>query len=53
MAPSRYEDTSDRLPVLYMLDGQNLMDEATSAFGEEWGVDESLSRLIEAKKIPR
>lgn len=50
--PPGYEASTDRLPVLYMLDGQNLMDEATAAFGEEWGVDESLFELIETKKIP-
>ncbi|MBF9237965.1 alpha/beta hydrolase [Hymenobacter sp. BT683] len=33
-----------RYPVLYMHDGQNVFDEATSYSGE-WGVDETLDRL--------
>jgi predicted alpha/beta superfamily hydrolase len=35
-----------RFPVLYLLDGQNLFDSATSAFGIEWGIDESLMHGI-------
>lgn len=41
-----------RFPVLYMLDGQNLFDSATSAFGVEWQVDESLMRGIATGEIP-
>ena len=33
-----------RYPVLYLHDGQNVFDAATS-FGSEWGVDETLDRL--------
>ncbi|MBF9222345.1 alpha/beta hydrolase [Hymenobacter ruricola] len=33
-----------RYPVLYLHDGQNVFDEATS-FSGEWGVDETLDRL--------
>lgn len=33
-----------RYPVLYLHDGQNVFDEATS-FGGEWGVDETLDKL--------
>ena len=33
-----------RYPVLYLHDGQNVFDAATS-FGGEWGVDETLDRL--------
>ena len=33
-----------RYPVLYMHDGQNVFDAATS-FGGEWGVDEALDKL--------
>lgn len=40
--PENYEtDTKKRYPVLYMHDGQNLFDDATS-FSGEWGVDEFL-----------
>ena len=38
-----------RYPVLYMHDGQNLFDAATSAYGE-WGVDECLDSLIRVGK---
>lgn len=42
--PASYEDSGKRYPVLYMHDGQNLFDDATSYVGE-WGVDETLNRL--------
>ena len=41
-----------RYPVLYMHDGQNVFDEATS-FSGEWGVDEALDRLRAAGQDPR
>lgn len=45
--PPDYETSADRYPVLYMHDGQNLMDPRTTAFGNpEWGVDETAQRLI-------
>jgi predicted alpha/beta superfamily hydrolase len=36
-----------RFPVVYMHDGQNLFDPKTSYAGVDWGVDETLTRLIE------
>jgi predicted alpha/beta superfamily hydrolase len=39
--PEGYEVSQDRYPVLYMHDGQNVFDDATSYSGE-WGVDEFL-----------
>ncbi|MBK8610381.1 MAG: alpha/beta hydrolase [Chitinophagaceae bacterium] len=45
--PEGYSKTKKHYPVLYMHDGQNLFDAATSAYGE-WGVDECLDSLIEA-----
>jgi predicted alpha/beta superfamily hydrolase len=39
--PPSYARTSRRYPVLYMHDGQNLFDRATS-FGDEWEVDQTL-----------
>lgn len=39
------------LPVLYMLDGQNLFDPATSSFGADWAVDEAADSLIRAGAI--
>lgn len=42
--PPDYHTTSKKYPVLYMHDGQNLFDAATS-FSGEWEVDESLNSL--------
>ena len=42
--PRSYQTSERRYPVLYMHDGQNLFDAATSYAGE-WGVDESLDAL--------
>ncbi|MFH4964813.1 alpha/beta hydrolase-fold protein [Gaetbulibacter sp. M235] len=42
--PPNYETSSKRFPVLYMHDGQNVFDNATSYAGE-WEVDETLNRL--------
>lgn len=42
--PPSYANGRKRYPVLYMHDGQNLFDSATS-FSGEWGVDEALQRL--------
>ncbi len=44
--PPGYETGKKHYPVMYLQDGQNLFDEATTAFGEEWGVDECLDTLI-------
>lgn len=40
-----------RFPVLYMHDGQNLFDAATSAFGVEWGIDETAQALVRAGEV--
>ncbi len=42
--PPGYRTSQRRYPVLYMQDGQNLFDAATSYAGE-WGVDETLDSL--------
>lgn len=42
--PESYSSSTKKYPVLYMHDGQNVFDEATSAYGE-WGVDEALDSL--------
>jgi predicted alpha/beta superfamily hydrolase len=39
--PPSYNRSQRRYPVIYMHDGQNLFDRATS-FGEEWEVDQTL-----------
>lgn len=36
----------DRYPVLYMHDGQNLFDPRLSYTGVDWGVDETMTRLV-------
>ena len=47
--PPSYEAATDRrYPVIYMHDGQNLFDDATSYAGE-WGVDETLDRLARTR----
>src|SRR5436305_11263085 len=40
-----------RYPVLYLHDGQNVFDAATSFGGVEWGVDETAQRLIRQNLI--
>jgi predicted alpha/beta superfamily hydrolase len=48
--PADYNSSKKHYPVLYMHDGQNLFDNATAAFGEEWGVDETIDSLTAAGK---
>jgi len=43
--PPDYSDSKKKYPVLYMHDGQNLFDNATSYAGE-WGVDEYLDSIL-------
>ncbi|SCM82861.1 Carbohydrate esterase family 1 protein (fragment) [uncultured Sporomusa sp.] len=47
--PPGYEQSERGYPVLYMHDGQNLFDMATSYSGE-WQVDESLNRLCQENR---
>lgn len=42
--PPSYEGADSNYPVIYMHDGQNLFDDATSFVGE-WGVDELLNEI--------
>jgi predicted alpha/beta superfamily hydrolase len=46
LPPSYNENSAKHYPVLYMHDGQNLFNAATSAFGTEWQVDENINRLV-------
>jgi predicted alpha/beta superfamily hydrolase len=39
-------------PVLYMQDGQNLFDEATSTGHGEWQMDDTVEHLVGAFKVP-
>ena len=50
--PPNYEaDINRRYPVIYMHDGQNIFDPATSSFGTDWSVDETVDELIKKKSI--
>jgi predicted alpha/beta superfamily hydrolase len=46
LPPSYNENAAKRYPVLYMHDGQNLFDAKTASYGVEWGVDETINRLV-------
>ena len=48
--PPNYDQFNNKYPVLYMHDGQNVFDLATSYSGE-WEVDETLNRLSNTKGI--
>lgn len=41
--PDDYDRTVDRLPVIYMHDGQNIFEPGHAYGGQEWGVDEALA----------
>lgn len=47
--PESYQNSTKKYPVLYMHDGQNVFDDATS-FSGEWGVDETLDSIAGKKK---
>ncbi|HEY0479537.1 MAG TPA: alpha/beta hydrolase-fold protein [Kofleriaceae bacterium] len=51
LPPSYRENALKRYPVLYMHDGQNLFDAATSAFGTEWQVDEHVDAAVGAGQM--
>ena len=53
--PPGYDDAGNqgrRYPVLYLNDGQNLFEPATSYTGVEWQVDETADRLIREGVVP-
>ena len=50
LPPGYKSRTAQRYPVLYLQDGQNVFDKATS-LGEEWHVDETAQALIESGQI--
>ncbi len=43
--PPNYSSSNEEFPVLYILDGQNVFDTATSYSGE-WEVDETLNKIF-------
>lgn len=46
------QNAGRRYPVLYLNDGQNLFESATSFTGVEWQVDETADRLIQEGTVP-
>jgi len=48
--PPSYEAGGKRYPVIYMQDGQNLFNEATS-FADEWRVDNTMDALSRARGL--
>jgi len=53
--PPSYFDAgarSLRYPVIYVHDGQNAFDPASSFIGVDWAIDETMTRLIGEKKVP-
>lgn len=44
--PKDYATSSKKYPVMYLQDGQNLFDDATSYAGE-WGIDETLNQIFD------
>lgn len=54
LPPSYFSATakSQHYPVLYVHDGQNVFDPAASFIGVDWGIDETITRLIAEMKVP-
>jgi len=51
--PPDYDSSdSKRFPVLYMHDGQNIFNPATSSLGYDWRIDEIADSLISLEEIP-
>lgn len=50
--PDGYEAGDQRYAVIYMHDGQNLFDAATTSYGHEWGMDEVVTDLMAKGAIP-
>ena len=48
LPPGYDEELEEAYPVLYVNDGQNVFNTDTSFAGVDWGMDETLDRLIEA-----
>ncbi len=52
LPPGYNAKKSQRYPVVYVHDGQNLFDPASSFIGVDWGIDETMTRLIAERKVP-
>jgi len=51
LPPGYGKDLAKRYPVLYMHDGQNLFDPATSYGKVDWAVDEAMTRLTDRGEV--
>lgn len=50
--PTQYRQYPQRrFPVLYMHDGQNILDPQTAFLGSDWRVDETIEALVEEQRI--
>ena len=49
--PPGYNDDTERYPVIYMHDGQNLFDPALAYGNVDWAVDKAVSRLIATRGL--
>lgn len=49
--PPHYHQSAERYPVIYMHDGQNLFDPRTSSGHVDWGIDETMTQLIESRAV--
>ncbi|MFI5361262.1 MAG: alpha/beta hydrolase [Elusimicrobiota bacterium] len=50
--PPGYESSSERYPVLYMQDGQNLFDASTAYNGNSWDINETCVRMMLSGELP-
>ena len=48
LPPSYKKEIHRRYPVLYMQDGQNVVDPKTAYIGIDWQIDETATRLIKS-----
>jgi predicted alpha/beta superfamily hydrolase len=51
LPPGYDQNKNKKYPVLYMHDGQNLFDPARAYIGVDWGIDETMTRLIGEGKV--
>src|SRR5690606_21657815 len=51
LPPGHEEGGSQRHPVLYMHDGQNLFGAKDTPGGTDWGVDEAMTRLVASGEV--
>jgi enterochelin esterase-like enzyme len=50
--PADYDrDATKAFPVIYMHDGQNLFDKKLAGYGQEWQMDEAVSRMAAAGQL--